>query len=139
MVKRFMKIHKKLINSCINGNSINLLKIPILENKKTSFKLIENVSKAYFILRLISRNIGNRVFSSKKSNKVTNISQSICLKKDSPMVNLLISKILLNLSLPTIMVNKIKLPEALSIWDKLNKGKDTVIESFLSILQRTIT
>ncbi len=134
-----MKIHKKLINSCTNGNNINLLKILISENKKTFFKLIENVSKACFILLPISRNIESLVFSSKKSNKVTNISQSIYLKKDSPMVNLLISKILSNLSLQTIMVNKIKLPEALFIWDKLNKDKDTAIESFLSMLQRTIT
>lgn len=57
---------------CINGNNMNLHQIPILKNKKTLSKLIENVSKVSFIQQVTSRNSGNQVFSSKRSNKAVN-------------------------------------------------------------------
>jgi hypothetical protein len=74
-VKRFMKILKKLINSCINGNNINIHKILTLTNKKTLLKLTENALKVYFIQHPISRNSENLVLSLKKSNREINMFQ----------------------------------------------------------------
>jgi len=75
MVKRFMKILKKLINSCINGNNINIRKILTLKKKKTLLKLTENALKVYFIQQPISQSSENRVWSSKKSNREANMFQ----------------------------------------------------------------
>jgi len=57
---------------CINGNNMSHHQILILKKKKILFKQIENVSKAFFIQQVTSRNLGNQVSSLKRSNKEVN-------------------------------------------------------------------